>query len=75
MATHTLREGLVAFGLLALLAANADAALVPRTFVASTGFDTDPCSLAQPCRSFLAAMAKTAADGEVIVLDWRATAL
>lgn len=40
-----------------------------RTFVASTGFDTDPCSLQQPCRSFAAAIANTASDGEVIVLD------
>ena len=69
MATHTLRDGFVACALLALLAANAHGALVPRTFVRSTGFDTDPCSLAQPCRSFAAAMANTAPDGEVIVLD------
>ena len=40
-----------------------------RTFVASTGADTNPCSLNQPCRSFASAMALTYAGGEVIVLD------
>jgi len=46
----------------------ADAA-VQRTFVATTGNDGNPCSIAQPCRSFGAALAKTSANGEVIVLD------
>jgi hypothetical protein len=40
-----------------------------RTFVASTGNDAAPCSLAAPCRSFDAALAQTATDGEIIVLD------
>lgn len=42
---------------------------VQRTFVASTGNDVNPCSLAQPCRQFAAAVARTNAGGEVIVLD------
>jgi Right handed beta helix region len=46
----------------------ADAA-VQRTFVATTGNDGNPCSIAQPCRSFGAAIAQTTAGGEVIVLD------
>ena len=40
-----------------------------RTFVASTGVDTNPCSRTAPCRSFGAAIAATAPGGEVIVLD------
>src|SRR5438876_11304630 len=41
----------------------------PRTFVASTGLDTNPCSRSAPCRSFSSALAVTDSDGEVIVLD------
>ena len=37
-----------------------DAATSKRTFVASTGSDAHSCSLAQPCRSFAAAIARTA---------------
>ena len=40
-----------------------------RTFVASTGLDTNACSISAPCRSFGAAIAKTGSSGEVIVLD------
>ncbi len=40
-----------------------------RTFVASSGADTNPCSLAAPCRSFATAVAAVADHGEVIVLD------
>src|SRR5215831_15892668 len=45
------------------------AATAPRTFVASYGNDTHPCTLTQPCRGFVTAAAKTSAGGEVIVLD------
>jgi parallel beta helix pectate lyase-like protein len=41
----------------------------PRTFVASTGVDTNPCSLVAPCRSFARALTVTDANGEIIVLD------
>jgi hypothetical protein len=41
----------------------------PRTFVASTGSDTNPCSISQPCRSFGIALTKTAPYGEIVVLD------
>lgn len=40
-----------------------------RSFVRSNGVDTNPCTLAAPCRSFAAAMAITLSGGEVIVLD------
>jgi hypothetical protein len=44
-------------------------ATAQRTFVASTGNDANPCSLASPCRAFGAAIAQTSPNGEVIVLD------
>ena len=50
------------------LSSNA-AALPQRTFVASNGQDTNPCSIAAPCRSFATAISATATSGEVIVLD------
>jgi len=45
------------------------AATAPRTFVASYGNDAQPCTLTQPCRGFFAAAERTAAGGEIIVLD------
>ena len=44
-------------------------ATAQRTFVASYGIDTHPCSRTQPCRSFGTALAQTNASGEIIVLD------
>ena len=44
-------------------------ALSQRTFVASTGIDTNACSITAPCRTFGAAITKTNPGGEVIVLD------
>jgi len=40
-----------------------------RSAVASAGLDTNPCSVASPCRSFGAAIAHTNAHGEIIALD------
>src|SRR5437867_994768 len=54
--------------LLVLIAASAQATSL-RTFVASTGLDTNPCSRTSPCRSFAAALVETAPSGEIIVLD------
>jgi hypothetical protein len=54
----------------ALAVAAPDAqALIQRTYVASTGADTGPCNLPQPCRTFNAAIANTLPGGEVIILD------
>jgi hypothetical protein len=53
----------------ALVAQIATGQTAQRTFVASTGLDTNPCSIAAPCRGFATAIAHTAAGGEVIVLD------
>jgi parallel beta helix pectate lyase-like protein len=40
-----------------------------RTFVASTGVDTNPCSLVAPCRGLQAGVNAVDPDGEVVVLD------
>jgi len=58
----------IAFAVLTLASSAVNGA-AQRTFVASTGVDTNPCSIVQPCRSFGAAIAKTLPAGEVIVLD------
>jgi hypothetical protein len=50
-------------------AACAQALAAQRTFVRSDGVDTNPCSIASPCRSFAVAIAATDPDGEIVVLD------
>ncbi len=55
--------------LLAAAISNDADAFAQRTFVASSGADTNSCAITQPCRSFASAIALTAAGGEVIVLD------
>ena len=45
------------------------AAAVQRTAVALSGLDTNPCSVAQPCRTFAAALAQTLPGGQVLVQD------
>jgi hypothetical protein len=53
-----------------LLAASIEAgAAAQRTFVASNGADTNPCSINLPCRSFGTAIGQTLTGGEVIVQD------
>jgi hypothetical protein len=52
-----------------VVASASSLAATQRTFVASTGDDANPCSLPLPCRQFAAAVARTSAGGEVIVLD------
>src|SRR5262249_47987292 len=40
-----------------------------RTFVSGHGSDSNPCTLAAPCRSFAGALTQTNAGGEIAVLD------
>jgi len=54
---------------LPLVAPTGASAAAQRTFLASTGNDTAPCSLTQPCRGFARAITQTNSGGEVIVLD------
>jgi hypothetical protein len=44
-------------------------ALPTRTWVSSLGDNNNPCSRAQPCRTFAGAISKTMAGGEISVLD------
>ena len=54
---------------LSLFSATGAATTAQRTFVASTGNDASPCSIAAPCRGFARAITQTSVGGEVIVLD------
>ncbi|MBD0325868.1 MAG: right-handed parallel beta-helix repeat-containing protein [Pyrinomonadaceae bacterium] len=55
---------------LLLLAATSFAqAQATRTWVSGTGDDVNPCSRTAPCKTFNGAIAKTAAFGEISVLD------
>lgn len=54
--------------LLVLLASSSSGQAV-RTFVASTGSDSNPCSRIAPCRTFQAAVNEAAPGGEVVALD------
>src|SRR5215217_7994021 len=51
-----------------LLAAPAHAQAT-RTWVSGTGNDANPCSRVSPCQTFASAISKTAASGEISVLD------
>jgi len=47
----------------------ASAAAIQRTFVSTAGSDANPCTAAQPCRNFAAAIANTSPGGEVVALE------
>jgi hypothetical protein len=64
-----MRRCFAALAALALAWPAMAAAQVQRTFVASFGDDTNPCTFVQPCRAFAAAIAQTSDGGEVVVLD------
>jgi hypothetical protein len=65
--TTIIIAALLAFGAaLPILPAQAQNA---RSFVSSTGSDSNPCSLTAPCRSFVGAFAQTNAGGEIDVLN------
>src|SRR6185295_8752846 len=54
-----------------ILAANASLlqAQATRTWVSGVGDDANPCSRTAPCKTFAGAISKTAAKGEINVLD------
>ena len=68
MLRHTCVLVPIAFAL-SLFSATGAATTAQRTFVASTGNDVNPCSIAAPCRGFARAITQTSVGGEVIVLD------
>jgi Right handed beta helix region len=55
--------------LAALLVAPAVQAQATRTWVSGVGDDVNPCSRTAPCKTFAGAISKTAAGGEISVLD------
>jgi hypothetical protein len=52
-----------------LLAATAVHAQATRTWVSGTGDDANPCNRTAPCKTFAGAISKTAAGGQISVLD------
>src|SRR6201747_1329550 len=60
----------IALGFIAPLLAAAPAnAQATRTWVSGVGDDANPCSRTAPCKTFAGAISKTAASGEINVLD------
>jgi Right handed beta helix region len=59
---------LLAFSFVFLLPAPAQAQAT-RTWVSGVGDDANPCSRTAPCKTFAGAISKTAAGGEISVLD------
>jgi hypothetical protein len=60
----------VLLGFLVLLTLSATAqAQATRTWVSGVGDDANPCSRTAPCKTFAGAISKTAASGEINVLD------
>jgi len=55
--------------LLALSLSSVLSAQATRTWVSGVGDDANPCSRTAPCKTFAGAIAKTAAHGEINVLD------
>src|SRR5437763_12603965 len=59
---------LLAF-LVLLIVSVAAQAQATRTWVSGVGDDANPCSRTAPCKTFAGAISKTAAGGEINVLD------
>src|SRR5215469_6495095 len=61
--------GAIAAGCLVAVQSGPAVAQANRTFVSGLGSDSNPCSLAAPCRSFAQAITQTNASGEIVALD------
>src|SRR5512134_3921533 len=60
----------IAFAALAVTASqNTVEGQATRTWVSGVGDDVNPCSRTAPCKTFAGAISKTAAGGEISVLD------
>lgn len=67
---NLINQRLLATGVLAVaLGAGTAHAAVQRTFVSGNGLDTNPCTVAAPCRTFAGALVNTLPGGEIYVLD------
>ena len=60
---------MLAVSLVCLFAAARAEAQATRTWVSGVGDDVNPCSRTAPCKTFAGAISKTAASGEISVLD------
>src|SRR5438874_12709636 len=63
------RRALLACTLLALAIPSTAFGQATRTWVSGVGDDANPCSRTAPCKTFAGAISKTAARGEISVLD------
>lgn len=59
----------VAVAAVGILASPMASAQATRTWVSGVGDDVNPCSRTAPCKTFAGAISKTAAGGEISVLD------
>jgi Right handed beta helix region len=57
------------FAVLVALMATPAMAQATRTWISGVGDDANPCSRTAPCKTFAGAISKTAANGEINVLD------
>ncbi len=69
MRRHGLALNTLAVILTTLVLAPAAHAQATRTWVSGVGDDANPCSRTAPCKTFAGAISKTAAGGEISVLD------
>src|SRR5580658_5116936 len=61
--------GLLSAGFILTIVATPAWAQATRTWVSGVGDDANPCSRTAPCKTFAGAISKTAASGEINVLD------
>jgi hypothetical protein len=61
--------GLIGLALFLTVASGPAEAQATRTWVSGVGDDANPCSRTAPCKTFAGAISKTAAGGEISVLD------
>src|SRR5438309_9547715 len=66
---HIIFGALIAGALSALSFVAPASAQATRTWVSGVGDDANPCSRTAPCKTFAGAISKTAAFGEINVLD------
>ena len=69
MTTSNMRASGLALAIMYVAMMPDAAAAIQRTFVSGGGLDSNPCTLAAPCRQFSIALANTLSGGEVVVLD------
>jgi hypothetical protein len=69
MRYSTWGANLLGIALLLVVSAGSAHAQATRTWVSGVGDDANPCSRTAPCKTFAGAISKTAAGGEINVLD------